>query len=226
MDRKGAGIRIGRLSPRRRRGLVVTGLAMALLFAVLPAFGDTPESGSDPNVTLTVTPDDLVGVGQQVTVTGAGFPPNTPGIIRQCSGTVAAPQCDMAVAATFVTTASGEIPPTVVTAKRILDTGTTTFNCGVQACALVATAGGTSSRHHIAIAGAGTVVPTSTSVPPSSSSTILPPSTTIPPAPSTTIPPVFDRNLICAILQSLVEPLAFLGGLITNLLAVFGCGAP
>lgn len=44
----------------------------------------------------------------------------------------AGPQCDLPVAATFVTTATGRIPATNVTVKRIVDTGTSTFNCGVQ----------------------------------------------------------------------------------------------
>lgn len=149
---------------RRWRGSVALGgLAVALCLAVLPALADTPESGLDPNVTLTVTPSDFLTDGQVVTVTGAGFTPNTAGTTRECGGTVAAPQCDLTVMASFVTTASGEIPPTSVTVERIIDTGTTTFNCGVQACALVATAGERTSQHHIRMAGAGTSVPTTTS---------------------------------------------------------------
>ena len=69
-----------------RRGITAAGLAVAVLVFVLPAFADTPESGSDPSVTLAVAPNDFVGSGQTVSVTGAGFPANTPGVIRQCGG--------------------------------------------------------------------------------------------------------------------------------------------
>lgn len=179
--------------PRVRRGwwgsIVLAGWTAALLVAVLPASGDTPETGSDPNVTLTVTPSDALSDGQVVTVTGAGFPANTAGTIRQCGGSATPPTCDLTVNVAFVTTAAGDIPPTSVSVERIIDTGTTTFNCGVQACALVATAGGRTSQHHVRMAGAGTSVPTSatsTSTSTSSStSTSTPPSTST----STTRPP-------------------------------------
>ena len=200
----------------------MAGLAVAVLVFVLPAFADTPEFGSDPSVTLTVTPDDFVGNGQTVLVTGAGFPANTPGVIRQCGGPPAAPQCDADIAATFVTTATGDIPPTPVTAERIVDTGTTTFNCGVQQCFLVASAGGRTSQHHLSIAGAGTLVPTSTSS--STTTTTTSPSTTT----TTTIPatvPIPGANLVCPLLQSFLGSFPFLSGLIGGLLAVFGCGA-
>lgn len=154
----------GHTATRGWRGsLALLGLAVAVVAAVVPAMADVPETGTDPNVTLTVTPADGLSDGQVVTVTGAGFPPNTSGTIRQCGGSVTAPQCDLTVSVPFVTTATGQIPPTSVTVERIIDTGTTTFNCGVQACALVATAGAASSQHHIRMAGAGTSVPPSSS---------------------------------------------------------------
>ena len=98
-----------------------------------------------------------------------------------------------------------------MTAERIVDTGTTTFNCGVQQCFLVASAGGRTSQHHLSIAGAGTLVPTSVS-----------PSTT------TTIPatvPIPGANFVCLVPQSFPGSFPFLSGLIGSLLAVFGCGA-
>lgn len=182
MGHGGGRLRLPTASRSWRGSLALAGLVVAVLVGVLPAFGDTPETGSDPNVTLTVTPSDFLSDGQVVTVTGTGFAPNTAGTIRQCGGTIAAPQCDLTVTASFVTTASGEIPPTSVTVERIIDTGTTTFNCGVQACALVATAGDRTSQHHIRMAGAGTSVPTTTTTPTtSSSSTSSTSSTSIPP---------------------------------------------
>ncbi len=191
----------------RRRGLVVAGLVVALLAVVIPAFGDTPESGPDPNVTLTVTPDDFLGAPEQnVTVTGTGFPPNTPGVIRQCGGTAGAPQCDPDPVGSFVAGASGQLPPTAVTVVRTIDTGTTTFNCGVQMCFLVATAGTASSQHHIRFAGAGTIVPTSSS------------STT-----TTTIAGVPDLTPLCGLLQTILAPFSFLGGLLDDVLAMLGC---
>ena len=148
-----------------------------------------------------------------MSVTGAGFPANTLGVIRQCGGPAAAPQCDADVAATFVTTVAGDIPPTPVTAERLVDTGTTTFNCGVQQCFLVASSGGRTSQHHMSVAGAGTLVPTSVS-----------PSTTT----TTTIPatvPIPVANFVCPVLQSFLGSFPFLRGLIGSLLAVLGCGA-
>jgi hypothetical protein len=210
----------GRLGPGQRRGLAVVVVAVALLGWVVPALANGPETGSDPSVTLTVTPSDFVGVGETVTVTGTGFPANAPGTIRQCGGTIAAPQCDQAVAATFMTTATGTIPPTPVVAKRIIDTGTTTFNCGVQACALLATAGGRSSQHHLGIAGAGTLVPASTS--PSSTAAVntLP---TLVVSPTTIALQSFWLTAVCPVLRRLVTAVPFVQQLLTSLRNAFGC---
>ena len=222
--------RFGRISastPGRgcRSSLVLAGLAMTMLLAVLPAFADTPETGTDQSATLTVTPSDGLSDGQVVTVTGTEFPPNTAGVIRECGGTVAAPQCDLTVTATFVTTPAGDIPPTNVTVERIIDTGFTTFNCGAQSCALVASAGGRTSQHHISMAGAGTSSIPPTSIPPTS----IPPTSVLPTTvPSTSIPPTSipaGPELVCTVLRVLLEPFPFLRGLITSLLSVFGCPA-
>ena len=129
--------------------------------AGLPAGADTPETGLDPNVTLTVNPDDGLSDGQTVMVTGTGFAPNAAGLIRECAGSVALPECDTVVSGIFFTDASGVIPPSPMTVNRVITTFTTTYNCGISACALVAAAGGKSSRHHISFAGAGTIPPTS-----------------------------------------------------------------
>jgi len=211
------------MAGRRGSALFVAGLAMAVLIAVVPAFADTPESGPDPNVTLTVTPHERLGNGQTVTVTGTGFPPNAAGVIRQCGGSAAAPQCDLDVAATFVTTANGNIGPTSVTVERIVDTGTTTFNCGVQSCFLVATAGGRTAQHRISIAGAGTVVPTTS---PTSTSTSRPSTTTTTTAPTTTTRPTPGPDRVCGVLRGLLEPFPFLRPLVTSLLAAFRCASP
>lgn len=200
---------VAALPRSRRRGLVLAGLAVAVLLTVLPAFADTPETGTDPAVTLTVTPSDGLSDGQVVTVTGTGFPAGTAGTIRECGGTAAAPQCDLTVTAAFVTTANGTIPPTSVTVERIIDTGTTTFNCGVQSCMLLASAGGRASQHHIRMAGPGTSIPSS-SIPPTS----LPP-----------LPVLQGHELVCTILQDLLQPFPFVRGLITSLLVLFGCPA-
>ena len=125
-----------------RQGLFVVGLAAALLVAGLPAGADTPETGLDPNVTLTVNPDDGLSDGQTVMVTGTGFAPNAAGLIRECAGSVAVPECDTVVSGIFFTDASGVIPPSPMTVKRVITTFTTTYNCGISACALVAAAGG------------------------------------------------------------------------------------
>ncbi len=162
-------------------------LALALLALMLPAFADTPQTGTDPSVTLNVTPSAGLADGQTVTVTGAGFPAGTAGVIRQCGGTATAPQCDPTTATPFVTTATGTIPPTAVTVKRIVNTGATTFNCGVQACALVATAGAKSSQHQVRMAGAGTVVPTSsTTTSSTTTSTVATTTTTTTSSPTST----------------------------------------
>lgn len=214
-----------------RRTLAVAVLLVGVVLAILPASAETPETGVDPSVTLTVSPSDALSDGQTVTVTGSGFPPNTAGIIRECGGTVAAPQCDLSLVVPFVTTPTGDIPPTSVTVKRIVEAGTTTFNCGVQACALVATAGERTSQHHIRMASAGTVLPTSvppTSVPPTSVPPTTVPPTSVPPTsvpttmvPPTSVPPVTD--LVCPLLRGLLDPLAFLSELISSLLALLGC---
>lgn len=178
---------VGGLRPRWRR-LSVGGLALVLLALMLPAFADTPQTGTDPSVTLNVTPSTGLADGQTVTVTGAGFPAGTAGVIRQCGGTVTAPQCDPTTATPFVTTAAGAIPPTAVTVKRIVNTGATTFNCGVQACALVATAGGKSSQHQVRMAGAGTVVPTSSTTTSATTSSTVATTTTSSPTTTSTAP--------------------------------------
>ena len=171
----------------RWRRLATGGLALVFLTLVLPAFADTPQTGTDPSVTLTVSPSTGLTDGQVVTVTGAGFPVSTAGTIRACGGSVPVPQCDLSTTTAFVTTAAGTIPPTAVAVKRTINTGATTFNCGVQACALVATAGAKSSQHQIRMAGAGTVLSTTSSttmVPPSSSTT----TSTVPPSTTSTVP--------------------------------------
>ena len=214
---------VDRRSVSSRRTFFLGGLAAVMLVAVLPAFADAPETGSDPVVTLTVTPSDFLSDGQAVTVTGTGFTPNTPGTIRQCAGPVTAPQCDPTVTASFVTTATGDVPPTSVTVERIINTGATTFNCGVQTCALVATAGDRTSQHHIRMTGAGTSVPTSST---STSIATVPPPGSVPPAsnPPVTFTPVLPMaQLVCSILQALVEPFPFLRDLFTSLLGLFGC---
>jgi hypothetical protein len=183
------GTLVGVLAPRWRR-LGVAVLAFALLTLVLPAFADTPQTGTDPSVTLTVSPSTALSDGQVVTVTGTGFPGNSVGIIRQCGGTVTAPQCDPTTSTPFVTTAAGTIPPTAFATKRIVNTGATTFNCGVQTCFLLATAGPKSALHQVRMAGAGTVVttsPTTTStVPATTSSTVS--STTTSSTTTSTVP--------------------------------------
>lgn len=231
---------MARIGASRRRGAVVAGLAVAFLVAVMPALADMPETGANPGVTLTVTPDDLLSVGQAVTVTGTGFPANQGGVIRQCGGSISAPQCDASVAGTFVTTATGEIPATSVAVKRLIDTGTTTFNCGVQACALVATAGDRTSQHHISILGAGTIVPSSTTTStsttsPSVTSTSTIPTTTVPlstttipsattiPTPTTTLVPPPVPTPVCDLLQTLLETFPFLRGALDAVLTLLGC---
>ncbi len=196
-----------------RRRAALAGLVLSLFVVVLPAFGDTPEFGPDPNVTLTVTPDDLLANGQTVMVTGTGFPPNTAGTIRRCGVVAGTPQCDVDVAATFTTGPSGEIPPTAVTVTRIVDTGSTTFNCGVQACVLVATAGDRSSQHGVRILGAGTLVPSSTTA----TSSTMPASTT------TSLPPSVPS--LCAPVQAILEPFPFLRSFLDALLVSIGCPA-
>lgn len=166
---KGLGSRLG----VRWRRLAVGGIVLVLMALMLPAFADTPQTGIDPSVTLTVSPSTGLADGQGVTVTGNGFPGGTVGIMRQCGGAVAAPQCDLTTTTPFFTTPAGAIPPTPFAVKRIVNTGATTFNCGVQACAIVATAGAKSSQHSVRMASAGTVLTTSstTSSVPSASST-------------------------------------------------------
>jgi hypothetical protein len=208
---------MNRLGRGCRSGLVLGGLAALVLLAVVPAFGDTPETGADPSVTLTVTPSDGLSDGQTVVVTGTQFPPNSVGVIRECGGSAAVPECDLSVTVPFTTTATGDIPPTSVTVTRIIHTGTTTFNCGAQSCALVATAGGRTSQHHIRMASAGTSVPSS-SVPP----TLVPP-TLVPPI---AFPPgagVPGPEFVCTLLRSLIQPFPFLQGLLTDVLALLSC---
>ncbi len=230
------GFSISRFGPGVRRGLFVAGLAAALLVGGLPAGADGPESGLDPSVTLTVNPDDNLTDGQSVMVSGAGFPANVPGLIRECGGSVAAPACDTVVSGIFLTGGDGTFPPTPMTVNRVITTfASTTFNCGVQACAIVADAGGKSSRHHITFAGAGTVIPTTspttgpppTTAPPATTipgATTLPPPTTVPPV--TTVPPpttIPITNLLCALLQPISN---LLGGILNGLLAALGCPVP
>ena len=193
------------------RWMVVIGIAVAVVAAITPAQADTPETGIDPTVTLTVTPSDGLSDGQTVTVTGTGFPPNTQGTINECGGTILMPQCDDLINVPFNTTANGDIPPTTVTLKRIVNTGSTTFNCGAQSCAVVARAGGKMSQHHIRMAGAGTSIPN-----PSSSTS----STT-----TTSLVPLPQGGAVCGLLRQLFGPFPFLSGLLTNLLSVLGCPA-
>lgn len=216
---------ISRVGPGVRRGLFASGLAAAVLVAGLPAGAHTPEHGLDPSVTLTVSPDDALTDGQNVWVTGTGFPANAAGLIRECGGSVAVPECDTVVQGFFSTNSAGEIPPSPMTVNRVINTFTTSYNCGVQACALVADAGGKSSRHHISFGGAGTIMPTSSSS--SSSSSTTPTTAGGPTTVPTTIPTATTvpllPNLLCAILQPISD---LLGGILNGLLAALGCPPP
>lgn len=228
-----------RMGPGPRRGVFAAGLMVALLGAVLPAWADGPESGADPSITLTVTPSQGLADGQRVTVTGAGFPADEAGIIRQCAVSTAGPECDTIVSGIFITNEGGRITPTQMTVQRIIYTLTTTYNCSTQACALVADAGGKSSRHPIRIAGAGTVpdpatitgtpttvvipttVVTPTTVPTPTTATSIPITTVASPTsttPSTILAPA--PNVICAVVAAVSR---LLGGLLDGLLLVLGC---
>jgi hypothetical protein len=233
----GHGFSVYRMGAASRRGLVLAGLAVALVAAGLagglPASAHTPETGSDPSVTLTVTPSDNVSEGAIVTVTGFGFPTFTDGVIRQCAGTVGSLQCDPAVVGNFKTASTHNLPPTLVPVRRYINGGAT--NCGVEACALQATAGDKVSQHHVSILGAGTSLPpppssSTTAAPPPPPTTIPPPPSTIPPGssipppppPTTSVPPTIP-NLLCAILGPISR---LLGGLLDGLLVALGCPPP
>ncbi len=224
----------GRRRPGVRWGLFVAGLVVAVVGAGLPAGADTPETGTDPTVVLTVSPDDGLTDGQTVHLVGTGFPATTSGRIRQCAGSVAVPECDTVLGGIFTTDGAGNITQAVMTVQRVITTYTTTYNCGVTTCYLVADGGGKSSRHHISFAGAGTVPgPTTTTggattVPPPT--TVAPP-TTVPPAttvaPPTTVPPdppPPDEGILCSIVRALGQALpGLLGGLADFLLDLLGC---
>ncbi len=209
-----------------RKGFFVAGLAAVVVVAGLPAGADSPEFGADPNVKLTVSPSDGLTDGQTVMVSGTGFGANSAGLIRECGGSAAVPECDTTLSGIFFTDANGAFPPSPMTVNRVITSFVTSFNCGAQACALVADAGGKSSRHHISFAGAGTVGPTSSTSPTSTSSTsTIPPGstvpTTLPPSsPTTTTPLGPIVNLLCAILQPVSD---LLGGLLDGLTAALGC---
>ena len=223
-------VSICRIGSGARQLLFVAGLAVAVLVAGLPAGADTPESGVDPHVTVTITPDDALSDGQTVFVSGTGFAPSASGKIRQCAGSVIAPECDTTLAGFFLTDADGAFSSAPMTVQRVITTFSTTYNCGVQACALVADTGTQISRHHVSFAAAGTVVsPTSTTpststtlaggttVPPTTSSTTTPQATTIP-SPANVVPPPPQENILCAIIRSLGQALpSLLGGLADGL---------
>jgi hypothetical protein len=230
----GRGFSIHRLAPASRRGLFLVGLALAVFVVGLPASAHTPETGADPSVTLTVTPSDNVHNGESVAITGFGFPVLTDGVIRQCGGPAAAPQCDPLIAGQFRTGATQHLPRTLVVARRYINTGTTTFNCGVQQCFFVATAGTKTSQHHIGILGAGTSVAEPTSTSPTTSATTVPTATTAPTATtiptSSTVPTATtttalpQAGLLCDLLGALRRALGgFLGGLLDGLMDLFNC---
>ncbi len=224
---------------RLRLGTLVIGAVLGLVAVVLPAFGDTPESGQDPRVTLTVVPDLLSGPTSDVTVTGSGFPPNTAGVLRQCTANLTGQMCDETLVVAFTTTSSGNIPPTTVTVKRVIDpAGPSTFNCSIQVCALVARAGNAVSQHQIRFAGAGTVPPTSTSTTSTSTtststtststtststtSTSTPStSTTSTSTTSTTVPT--GLTTVCPILRALATAFPFLAPILGNVAVALGC---
>jgi|GEM_PF-5125966 len=220
-----------RVRPGVRRALLVAALASGVVVAALPAGAEGPETGLDPTVSLTVNPDHGLSDGQTVTVTGAGFPANTSGLIRQCAGSVSLPECDTVVSGFFLTGPNGEISITPMTVQRVITTFNTTYNCAITACALVADAGGRSSRHHVSFAGAGTVPPPTTSPPTTTGGpTTLPPPTTTPPP--TTVPPLIGpstttpvgENILCVIVRALGKALpGLLGALADALLRLLGC---
>ena len=228
-----SGFSIYRMRPASRRGLVVAaGLAVSLLTLVLPARADGPEWGTDPFVFMTVTPDDRLGDGQMVTVQAGPFPLFADVVVRECAPTALGPQCDQAALASVNVGSSGNLGPLTVTVKRIINTGTTTFNCGVQACALVAFPNrGSWTQHHISFGSAGTSVPTTTdtTAPTTTSATTVPNSstttigTTIPgPTTTTLLPPA--GGLLCDLFRALRDALGgFLAGLFDGLLNLFGC---
>jgi hypothetical protein len=215
---------------------VLVGLVVAVLVAGLPARADTPETGADPSVTLTVTPDDGVSDGTTVTVTGTGFPANASGMVRQCAGSVAAPECDTYVAANFIAGSNGAFAPILIQAQRTIHTFTVTHDCSAEACAMVAEAGGRSTRHHISILAPGMTVPPTTSPPITSAPTTIAESTTVAPTTTTATPPTSTappatglpqapaENVLCAILRAVGELLpGLLGGIVNGLLNLLGC---
>lgn len=224
---------VARVRPALRRGMVAAALAVVVMVAGLPAGADSPETGADPTVTLTVNPDDGLVDGQTVTVTGTGFPGNTAGLIRQCAGSVAVPECDTLVSGFFLTDPAGNVPPAPMTVQRVITGFASTYDCGVTACFLVADAGGKSSRHHITFGGATTTAGPPTTAPTTTGGvTTVPPVTTTPPAttvppPPTTIPPdppPPTEGVLCVIVRALGEALpSILGGLADFLLQLLGC---
>ena len=202
-----------------RLSTLVIGAVLGLVAIMLPAFGDTPESGPDPRVTLTVVPDLLSGPTSNVTVTGSGFPPNTAGVLRQCIANLS--ECDETLVVAFTTTSSGNIPPTTVTVKRVVDpAGPSSFNCGIEVCALVARAGNAVSQHQIRFAGAGTVTVPSTSTSSTSTSTTST-STTSTSTTSTTVPT--GLTTVCPILRTLAAAFPFLAPILGNVAVALGC---
>ncbi len=223
-DRIGAMLR--RTSPAARRGVIVGGLAVALLTLMLPVRADNPEWGPSPFVFMTVTPDDALSDGQMVSVQAGPFPLHGTATVRQCTAGPQGPLCDPAVLASVGTGSSGNIGPLTVAVKRVISTGSTTVNCGITPCSLVAfpDRGDEWTQHHISFAGAGTIVDPTTTSPTSPSTSTAPPTSTVTttPTPTTSTTSVLSplSGLLCDLLRVLSD---LLGGLLDGLLTFLNC---
>ena len=185
MDRTG-GDRSDFARRRSSRASIAFGLLAATsAMGLLPgrAIADTPVGGSNPNVTLDVTPSSNLLNGQAVAVVGAGFGAAQTVTIAMCnnSGVCSDPL------GVVVTDTSGNFTRTINVPVQY--GGTTMVNCLTSQCFVhaVTASGSALELHRVTFAGGSTttsttVLPTTTSI---TISSIVPPTTSTAPTPTT-----------------------------------------
>jgi len=179
---------MNRLVRRQRAALA---LFVALTVSGVGVAMATPQSGDQPNVTLDLSPNDGQNLSSPatLTVTGAGFPANTAGILVQSADLPNGTTIISGTIGTFTSNASGGFVTNVnVSQTFVPDAGGTPIDCNATGVTCYVEAftnsGNANSRHRITFGGGGTTTSSTSSSTTSSTS----PTTTSSTTTSTTTP--------------------------------------
>lgn len=187
---------MNRIARRQKAALV---LFIALTVSGVGVAMADPQTGDQPGVTLDVSPNNGANLPSPstITVTGAGFPANTSGVLVQSADLPTGVTTISGTLGTFTSNASGGFMTNVnVTSSFVPDAGGDPIDCNASNvdCFIEAftNSGNANSRHTLSFVGGTTTSSTSTTLAPtttSSTSTTLAPTTTSSTSTSTTLAP-------------------------------------